>query len=37
MKTLKKIWEAITSPFIALAVHISESKEIDEYDDWGTR
>jgi hypothetical protein len=37
MKALKKIWEAITSPVIALAVHISESKEIDEYGDWGTK
>lgn len=37
MKVLKKIWEAITTPFIALAVHISASKEIDEYGEWGTR
>lgn len=37
MKALKKIWEAITTPIIALAVHIGTSKEIDEYGDWGTR
>lgn len=37
MKALKKIWEAITTLFIALAVLVSESKEIDEYGDWGTR
>lgn len=37
MKAIKKIWEAITFPFVALAVLISESKEIDEYGDWGTR
>lgn len=37
MKVLKKIWEAITTPVIALAVHISASKEIDEYGEWGTR
>ena len=37
MKVFKKIWEAITFPFVALAVLISVSKEIDEYGDWGTR
>lgn len=37
MKALKKIWEVITTPIIALAVHIGVSKEIDEYGDWGTR
>ena len=37
MKVLTKIWEAITTPIIALAVHIGTSKEIDEYGDWGTK
>jgi hypothetical protein len=37
MKALKKIWEAITTPFIALAVHIGVSKEINENGDWGER
>ena len=37
MKVLTKIWEVITTPIIALAVHISASKEIDEYGDWGTK
>ena len=37
MKALKKIWEAITTPFIALAVHIEVSKEINENGDWGER
>jgi hypothetical protein len=37
MKALKKIWEAITFPFVAIAVLISTSKEIDENGDWGTR
>lgn len=37
MKALKKIWEAITTPFIALIVHIGVSKEIDEDGSWGTR
>lgn len=37
MKVLTKIWEAITTPFIALVVHIGVSKEIDEYGDWGAR
>ena len=26
MKTLKKIWEVITSPFVAVAVLLDESK-----------
>ena len=34
MKTLKKIWEAITSPFISLAVMIDESKRINEDGSW---
>lgn len=34
MKTLKKIWEAIASPFIALAVNIEESKNINEDGSW---
>lgn len=37
MKLLKRVWEAITTPFIVLAVHIGVSKEIDEYGDWETR
>lgn len=37
MKALKRLWEAITTPFIALAVHIGVSKEINEYGDWGER
>ena len=34
MKTMKKIWEAITSPFISLAVMIDESKHINEDGSW---
>lgn len=34
MKTMKKIWEAITSPFISVAVMIDESKRINEYGSW---
>lgn len=34
MKTLKKIWEAITSPFISVAVMIDESKRINEDGSW---
>lgn len=34
MKTLKKIWEAITTPIMALMVHIGVSKEIDEDGSW---
>jgi hypothetical protein len=31
---MKKLWEAITAPFIALAVLIGESKEINEDGSW---
>ena len=34
MKTLKKIWEAIISPFVAIAVLIDESKRINEDGSW---
>ena len=34
MKVLTKIWEAITTPIIALVVHIGVSKEIEEHEDW---
>lgn len=34
MKTLRKIFEAIASPFIALAVNIDESKRINEEGSW---
>ena len=34
MKALRKIFEAIASPFIALAVHIDESKRINEDGSW---
>lgn len=34
MKVLKKIWEAITSPFISVAVMIDESKRINEDGSW---
>lgn len=34
MKTLKKIWEAITMPFISVAVMIDESKRINEDGSW---
>lgn len=34
MKTLKKIWESITMPFISVAVMIDESKRINENGDW---
>ena len=37
MKVLTKIWEAITTPIMALVVHIGVSKEIDENGEWGTR
>ncbi len=33
-KTVKKFFEAITSPFIALAVNIAESREINEDGSW---
>lgn len=31
---LKKIWETITEPFIAIAVLIDESKRINEDGSW---
>lgn len=34
MKTLKRIWDAITSPFIAVAVLIDESRRINEDGSW---
>lgn len=34
MKFLKKIWDAITLPFISVAVMIDESKRINEDGSW---
>ena len=34
MKTLKKIWGAITTPFTAVAVMIDESRRINEDGSW---
>lgn len=34
MKLFAKIWEAITSPFIGIAVLIDESKRINEDGSW---
>lgn len=34
MKLLQKIWEAITLPFISVAVMIDESKRINEDGTW---
>ena len=34
MKTLRKIWDAIISPFISIAVLIDESKRINEDGSW---
>lgn len=34
MKALKKIWEAITLPFVSVAVLIDESKRINEDGSW---
>ena len=34
MKVLKKIWEAITFPFVAIAVHIGTSIELNEDGSW---
>lgn len=31
---MKKFWQAITAPFIAIAVLIGESKEINEDGSW---
>lgn len=33
-KLFKRIWEAITEPFISIAVLIDESKRINEDGDW---
>ena len=33
-KAVRKIFEAIASPFIALAVHIDESRRINEDGSW---
>lgn len=33
-KVVRKIFEAITAPFIALAVHIDESRRINEDGSW---
>lgn len=34
MKALKKIFEAITSPIIAIKVNIAESREMNEDGSW---
>ena len=34
MKTFKKIWDAITAPFVSIAVLIDESKRINEDGSW---
>lgn len=34
MKFLRELWEAITFPFISLAVMLDESKRINEDGDW---
>jgi hypothetical protein len=34
MKTLRMIWDAITSPFVSIAVLIDESKRINEDGSW---
>lgn len=33
-KMFKKFWEAITSPFVAIAVCIDESKRLNENGSW---
>lgn len=33
-KLFKKLWEAVCFPFVALAVHIDESKRINEDGSW---
>lgn len=33
-KAIKKIFDVIASPFIALAVHIDESRRINENGSW---
>ena len=32
MKTMKKLWEAITAPIMALVVNIGQSKEEGDWD-----
>ncbi len=32
MKALKKIWEAITMPIMAVVVNIKQSKEVGDWD-----
>lgn len=34
MKALRKIWDAITGPFISIAVLLDESKRINEDGSW---
>lgn len=34
MKVLRKIWEAISTPFVAVAVLIDESKRTNEDGSW---
>lgn len=35
-KTLKKIWQALCSPFVALACVIDESRRINDDGSWDT-
>lgn len=35
MKVFKKIWEAITTPIMALVVNIKQSKEEGDWDNVG--
>lgn len=34
MKALRKIWDAVTLPFVSIAVLIDESKRINEDGSW---
>ena len=34
MNIISRIWDAITAPFIALAVHLDESRRINEDGSW---
>ena len=34
MKFLKRIWDAITTPFVSVAVMIDESRRINEDGSW---
>ena len=34
MKALRKIWDAVTAPFVSVAVLIDESKRINEDVSW---